>query len=319
MKDFLSSLFFDAFECFASDIHIEPEEDFVLVRFRIDGILIENQKIPRERLELIVSAIKIMANLDISETRFPQDGRTNVLYKENNYDLRISIIPTVKGEKAVIRILNRRELVKELDSLGMSKEVLIPYNKLISKKSGLILIVGPTGSGKTTTLYATLKQLKTSEKNIVTLEDPVEYRLPGITQIQVNHKIDFSFEKILKAVLRQDPDILFVGEIRNSETAKIAVQAALTGHLVFSTLHTKDTSSAFNRMIDLGVEEYLLRETLLCVVAQRLIKKKRGGRTAVFEFMGNDFKRGKTLLDEALKLVDLGISEKKDIAYSIDL
>jgi len=135
----------------------------------------------------------------------------------------------------------------------------------------------------------------------------------------VNHKIDFSFEKILKAVLRQDPDILFVGEIRNSETAKIAVQAALTGHLVFSTLHTKDTSSAFNRMIDLGVEEYLLRETLLCVVAQRLIKKKRGGRTAVFEFMGNDFKRGKTLLDEALKLVDLGISEKKDIAYSIDL
>ncbi len=257
----------------ASDLHIEPSRDMCRVRFRIDGVLYEAMTLRAELLPSLVSRLKVMANLDISERRLPQDGRIQVVTQGRPVDLRFSSLPGLYGEKVVLRILDKRQAILELDRLGMAPHNLNTYSGFLSKGHGLVLVTGPTGSGKTTSLYAALNSLNTLEKNIVTIEDPVEYQLDIVNQNEVRGNIGLSFAKILKHVLRQDPDIIMVGEIREKETAEIAVQAALTGHLVLSTLHTNDSAGAITRMIDMGVEPYLLSSALVGVVGQRLLRR----------------------------------------------
>jgi type IV pilus assembly protein PilB len=256
----------------ASDIHIEPEQKFMRVRFRIDGVLYE---VMRQRIDLhapIVSRLKIMANLDIAERRLPQDGRIQVLAQGRTVDLRFSSLPGVLGEKVVLRVLDRTTGVRGLAELGLNPETLAFFRDLLHRPHGLVLVTGPTGSGKTTTLYAGLRELNSIEKNIVTIEDPVEYQFEIINQNQVREDIGLTFARILKHTLRQDPDIVMVGEIRDSETAEIAVQAALTGHLVLSTMHTNDAPSSISRLLEMGIEPYLLASSLIGVVAQRLVR-----------------------------------------------
>jgi len=256
----------------ASDIHIEPEQKYFRVRFRIDGILYE---IMRQRIELhapVVSRLKLMANLDIAERRLPQDGRIQVQAKGREVDLRLSTLPGVVGEKIVLRVLDKQKGVLALNDLGFSMETLGAFRSLLYRPHGLILVTGPTGSGKTTSLYGALRELNSLEKNIVTIEDPVEYQFEVINQNQVKDEIGLSFARILKATLRQDPDIIMVGEIRDPETAKIAVQAALTGHLVLSTMHTNDAASSISRILEIGVEPYLLAPSLIGVIGQRLVR-----------------------------------------------
>jgi type IV pilus assembly protein PilB len=256
----------------ASDVHIEPFRDRCRVRYRIDGVLYEVMTLRPELHPSLISRLKVMANLDISERRLPQDGRVQVMTQGRAVDLRFSSLPGLHGEKVVLRILDKNRAILELDRLGMSKRNLGNYRQLLECGYGLVLVTGPTGSGKTTSLYAALNHLKSIEKNIVTIEDPVEYQLDIINQNEVRANIGLSFAKILKHVLRQDPDIIMVGEIRERETAEIAVQSALTGHLVLSTLHTNDSIGAVTRMIDMGVEPYLLSSALIGVVAQRLVR-----------------------------------------------
>ncbi|MEM7219652.1 MAG: ATPase, T2SS/T4P/T4SS family [Pseudomonadota bacterium] len=256
----------------ASDIHIEPSRDTCRVRFRIDGVLYQVMTLRPEVLPAVVSRVKVMANLDIAERRLPQDGRVQVMTQGRSVDLRFSSLPGLFGEKVVLRVLDKSKAMLDLDRLGMSAVNLGVYRKLMNSPHGLILVTGPTGSGKTTSLYAALNNLNSIEKNLVTIEDPVEYQIDVINQNEVRNNIGLSFAKILKHVLRQDPDVVMVGEIRERETAEIAVQAALTGHLVLSTLHTNDSISAVTRMIDMGVEPYLLSSALIGVVAQRLIR-----------------------------------------------
>ncbi|MFC1496409.1 GspE/PulE family protein [Candidatus Margulisiibacteriota bacterium] len=263
----------------ASDIHLEPKEEHLHLRYRIDGIMQKEIKIEKKLQQPLTSRIKILVNLDIAESRLPQDGRTN----HCNVDLRVSTIPTLFGEKVVMRILKKNQTLPSLDELGMEKNELIEYRKLIAKRSGIILVSGPTGSGKTTTLYATLKELNAPQNNIVTIEDPIEYVFQDINQTQVNNKTGLTFARGLRSILRQDPDIIFIGEIRDLETAQIAVQAALTGHLVLATIHTQDAISSICRLIDMGIKNYLVSATLLGTVSQRLLRKTSGGRTAVFE------------------------------------
>ena len=256
----------------ASDVHIEPFRDKSRIRYRIDGVLYEVMTLRAELHPALISRLKVMANLDISERRLPQDGRVQVMTQGRAVDLRFSSLPGLHGEKVVLRILDKNQAILELDKLGMRKNNLHTYRRLLGYGFGLVLVTGPTGSGKTTSLYAALNHLKSLEKNIVTIEDPVEYQLDIINQNEVRANIGLTFAKILKHVLRQDPDIIMVGEIRERETAEIAVQSALTGHLVLSTLHTNDSMGAVTRMIDMGVEPYLLSSALIGVVAQRLVR-----------------------------------------------
>ncbi len=257
----------------ASDIHIEPQKRFLRIRYRIDGVLRDTMNLPKNIQPGLISRAKIMANLDIAERRRPQDGRINLKFRGREVDLRVSVLPGIFGEKVVLRILDKEKSLIPLEQLGFSEESLEIFKKLIKQPYGMILITGPTGSGKSTTLYAILRILNTPEVNILTVEDPVEYQLDGITQVQVNPKINLTFANALRSFLRQDPDIILVGEIRDRETAQIAMEAALTGHLVFSTLHTNDSFSAPTRLIDMGIEPYLIASSLIGVTAQRLVRK----------------------------------------------
>jgi type IV pilus assembly protein PilB len=255
-----------------SDIHIEPEEDMLRTRFRIDGMLHEETSMPTHLQSAIISRIKIMANLDIAERRKPQDGRFTIKMEGRDIDVRVSCVPTIYGENIVLRLLDVSNALLGLNQLGFSREVLEKYQRLILRPHGIILVTGPTGCGKTTTLYASLDKINTPEKNIITIEDPVEYKLRGIRQIQVNPKVDLTFANGLRSILRQDPNVVMVGEIRDLETAEIAIQAALTGHLVFSTLHTNDAATAVTRLIDMGMESFLLSSSVIGVLAQRLVR-----------------------------------------------
>jgi len=258
----------------ASDIHIEPfGEDTLKVRYRIDGILHDVMSLPRNLQLAVISRIKIMSDLDIAERRLPQDGRIQVNVGGRKINIRVSILPAVTGESAVLRILDPSNILLELDSLGFSPDILPNYLSLIKKPNGIILVTGPTGSGKSTTLYTTLNLLNSTEKKIMTIEDPVEYRLKGISQVQAKPKIGLTFAAGLRSFLRQDPDIMLVGEIRDKETAEIAVQAALTGHIILSTLHTNDAPSSVIRLIDIGIEPFLISSSVVGVIAQRLVRK----------------------------------------------
>jgi len=257
----------------ASDIHIEPYERHSSVRFRVDGTLREVVQPNRALHAALISRLKIMAELDIAEKRLPQDGRISLRIGTRAVDVRVSTLPSAHGERAVLRLLDKSESKLTLESVGMQGTVLARFEQLIAQPHGIILVTGPTGSGKTTTLYAALQRLDAGQSNIMTVEDPIEYELPGIGQTQVNAKIDLTFAKALRAILRQDPDIIMIGEIRDYETAQIAIQASLTGHLVLATLHTNDAASAVTRLTDMGVEPFLLSSSLLGTLAQRLVRK----------------------------------------------
>lgn len=269
----LNALFNQAIREAASDIHIETYEKGVIVRMRIDGVLRVVLNIPRTLAPLVVSRIKVMAKLDIAEKRIPQDGRLAIKMGDHTVDVRISTMPSNHGERIVMRILDKKSSKLDLSLLGMTEENLDKMKQLISSPHGIILVTGPTGSGKTTSLYAMLNELNEETRNILTIEDPIEYDLPGIGQTQVNAKIEMTFAKGLRAMLRQDPDIVMVGEIRDLETAEIAVQASLTGHLVLSTLHTNTALSAITRLGDMGVESFLLSSSLQGLIAQRLVRR----------------------------------------------
>jgi general secretion pathway protein E len=288
----------------ASDIHIEPYQRHSVVRFRVDGNLREVVQPNRALHAALISRLKIMAELDIAERRMPQDGRISLRIGTRAVDVRVSTIPSAHGERAVLRLLDKSEGQLSLESVGMQGDVLARLGHLLQQPHGIILVTGPTGSGKTTTLYAGLQRLDTRGRNIMTVEDPIEYELAGIGQTQVNTKIDLTFAKALRAILRQDPDIIMVGEIRDIETAQIAIQASLTGHLVLATLHTNDAASAVTRLTDMGIEPFLLSSSLLGVLAQRLVRKVctacagagcdacahtgYAGRTGVFELLETD-------------------------------
>lgn len=256
----------------ASDIHLDPDENGLRVRFRIDGLMKDVSSLPRALIAGVVSRIKVMANMDVSEKRLPQDGRFQARFKKSLVDFRVSSLPTAFGEKIAIRILDKTGLILDLHKMGFSDKNLEMWMELISRPEGLLLITGPTGSGKTTTLYATLLKVSTPEKSIVTVEDPIEYNLPDMTQVQINEKAGLSFARSLRSIVRQNPDILMVGEIRDLATAEIAVRASMTGHLVLSTLHTSDAPVALNRLIDMGIEPYLVSSAVSCVLAQRLVR-----------------------------------------------
>ena len=256
----------------ASDVHVAPEKENVIVRYRIDGLLHEVDRYPKNLHSGVVSRVKVLANLDIAESRIPQDGRVRLELEGQVIDTRISIMPTVHGENLVIRLLNLQSALISLEQLGMPKDRLGVFSEIIKKPYGIILITGPTGSGKTTTLYAALNQINSPEKHIVTIEDPVEYQLPLIRQIQVNAAVHLTFATGLRSILRQDPDVIMVGEIRDKETAEIAIQAALTGHLVFSTLHTNDAASAVTRLLEMEIQPFLIASTVISVIAQRLVR-----------------------------------------------
>ena len=301
----VNDIFTRALELGASDIHIEPGEDVVSVRCRVDGVLTEIISVPLNQFPAIASRIKLLGGLNIAESRLPQDGRTNVSLGRMQLDMRISTIPILTGESIVLRLLNKESVNFDLAQLGMSEAHLRQFGKLIRIPHGIILVVGPTGSGKTTTLYSVINQLNDARKKIITIEDPVEYRTPGLCQVQVNPKIGVTFAAGLRSIVRQDPDIILVGEIRDRETADIAINAALTGHLVLSTLHTNDAVGAVTRLLDMGMENFLVSSALFGVLSQRLVRKicpvchgqKRGakcrrcngtgfkGRSGIFELL----------------------------------
>ena len=269
---FLDSVIHEGIISRASDIHFEPQYPQMRMRYRIDGVLHDIMNIPKRIESAVISRIKILADMDITERRRPQDGHISLKYNNNEYDLRVSSFATIAGEKIVLRILDKSGMLVDLGGLGFSSDELNKFNSLISRNYGIILVTGPTGSGKTTTLYAALNQTDKVTKNIITVEDPVEYKLEGINQAQVNPLAGITFATGLRSILRQDPNIIMVGEIRDLETAEIAIHAALTGHLVFSTLHTNDAPSAIARLIDMGIEPFLVASSLIGVLAQRLVK-----------------------------------------------
>jgi general secretion pathway protein E len=334
----------------ASDIHIEPYERHSSVRFRVDGALREVVQPNRALHAALISRLKIMADLDIAEKRLPQDGRISLRLGTRAIDVRVSTLPSAHGERAVLRLLDKSENRMSLEAVGMQGDVLRQFERLIAQPHGIILVTGPTGSGKTTTLYASLTRLDAAHHNIMTVEDPIEYELPGIGQTQVNPKIELTFARALRAILRQDPDIVMIGEIRDIETAQIAIQASLTGHLVLATLHTNDAASAVTRLIDMGVEPFLLSSSLLGVLAQRLVRKLctrchgqgcevcgqtgYAGRTGVFELLVVDdeiraqihgqapeahirataLARGMHLMrDDGERLVQAGITSREEV------
>lgn len=335
----------------ASDIHIEPYEQHSAVRFRVDGTLREVVRPNRALHAALISRLKIMADLDIAEKRLPQDGRISLRIGTRAIDVRVSTLPNAHGERAVLRLLDKSGAKLSLEAVGMEGNTLQRFTRLLKQPHGIVLVTGPTGSGKTTTLYAALSLFDATVNNIMTVEDPIEYEIPGVGQTQVNARIELSFAKALRAILRQDPDIIMIGEIRDFETAQIAIQASLTGHLVLATLHTNDASSAVTRLIDMGVDAYLLSSSLLGVLAQRLVRKicpvcggkgcsncaKTGyaGRTGVFELLVADdviramihrcdseanirtqaVQIGMTLMrDDAQRLIDAGITSAAEVA-----
>ena len=269
----LNSMIAQAVNMRASDVHIEPFNDNVRVRFRIDGDLQEIMNLSKNTISAIITRIKIMGKMNIAERRIPQDGRVEINVDGRDIDLRISTLPTIYGEKIVLRILDRGSFLFTKKDLGFTEEDFISFENILNQPYGMILVTGPTGSGKTTTLYTILSELNSIEKNIITVEDPVEYKFSGINQIQVNNKAGLTFANGLRSILRQDPDIIMLGEIRDGETAKMAVRAAITGHLVFSTLHTNDTASSITRLVDMGIEPYLVSSAVIGIISQRLIKK----------------------------------------------
>jgi MSHA biogenesis protein MshE len=268
----LQTMFEDAAQVNASDVHIEPQETLLQIRFRIDGMLQLQTESDIKIAPALVQRVKLMSGLDISEKRVPQDGRFNVRIRDARVDVRISTMPTQYGESVAMRLLNRSTGVQGLNGLGMPPQLLARLQQIIRRSTGMVLVTGPTGSGKTTTLYAALSEVNTIDKKIITVEDPIEYRLAGLNQVQVNEKIDLSFARVLRSTLRQDPDIILVGEMRDPETAQIGLRAALTGHMVFSTLHTRDAASTPIRLIDMGAPRYMVASSLQAVIAQRLVR-----------------------------------------------
>lgn len=268
----VSLLITNALEMRASDIHIEPFENRLVVRYRIDGVLHEVESPPRRLSAAVISRIKIMASLDIAERRLPQDGRIRLRVQGKEIDLRVSTVPTMHGESMVLRILDKGGVALDFRRLGFEEDTLASFMRVLLEPHGILLVTGPTGSGKTTTLYTALDTLNKPDVKILTVEDPVEYQMPGINQIQVKPQIDLTFANALRSIVRQDPDVIMIGEIRDLETAQIAVQSALTGHLVLSTVHTNDAASTVNRLLDMGVEDYLLTSTVIGILAQRLVR-----------------------------------------------
>lgn len=269
----LNAILLEAIQQGASDVHFEPLEGGMLVRYRLDGVLQSRHTPPKEYQSQIMTRIKVMARMDIAESRLPQDGRIKLKVATRQIDFRVSTLPVVHGERIVMRILDKSNILLGLGKIGMRSAVLEAFKKLISMSEGIVLVTGPTGSGKTTTLYSALSEINSSQINIMTIEDPVEYKLQGMAQIGVNPKINLTFATGLRHILRQDPDVIMIGEIRDRETAEIAIQASLTGHLVLSTLHTNDAPSALTRLVDMGIEPYLLSSSVLGVLAQRLVRK----------------------------------------------
>ena len=257
----------------STDIHIEPDENTVRTRFRVDGILHQGPALPKSLQSTLIARLKVMSNINISESRLPQDGRFRFYMGKRQIDLRLSTLPTIHGENVVMRLLDKGKMLLSLDKLGLTPRNLELFQNAISRPNGVILVTGPTGSGKTTTLYSALSYINNSDRKIVTLEDPVEYEIPLIRQAQINVRAGFTYAAGMRSILRQDPDVILVGEVRDAETAEIAVQAAMTGHLVFSTLHTNDSAGAFPRLIDMGIESFLVSSSVICVVSQRLIRK----------------------------------------------
>jgi general secretion pathway protein E len=278
----------------ASDIHIEPSQKRVNIRSRVDGILYNMLSPPKHIQSALISRIKIMAKLNIAEKRLPQDGRIEIRIADKNIDIRVSTIPTAFGERVVMRLLDKSNVLLKLSDIGMPEDRLKEFNRLIKFAYGIILVTGPTGSGKTTTLYGALSIINKTDINIITIEDPIEYQIEGIGQIQVNPKIDLTFARGLRSIVRQDPDVILVGEIRDTETAEIAIQSALTGHLVFSTLHTNDSASAVTRLIDMGVEPFLVTSSVIGILAQRLVRT-----------VCNDCKEAYTPDEESLKNIGI--------------
>ncbi len=269
----LNMILLESLKLKSSDIHFEPSESGMNVRYRIDGVLQTRHKTPKEIIHQLIARIKVLARLDISEYRLPQDGRIKLKLGGREIDFRVSTIPIAYGERIVLRILDNKNIVIGLKHMGMQESVLGDFTHHIRQNQGIVLVTGPTGSGKTTTLYSALCEVQSDEVNIMTIEDPVEYKLPKMAQMGVNPKIDLTFSRGLRHILRQDPDVIMIGEIRDRETAEIAIQAALTGHLVLSTLHTNDAPSALTRLVDMGIESYLLSSTVLAVLSQRLVRK----------------------------------------------
>jgi general secretion pathway protein E len=268
----VNTFFFQAVQSRASDIHIESYEQQVKIRFRIDGVLNSRFTLSKQHAAALISRLKVMANLNIAERRLPQDGRCRIKIGEKEIDVRVSIVPNSGGERVVLRLLDKTSARFSLKELGFTQETERLFKKLIRKPYGIILLTGPTGSGKTTTLYGTLSELNTEDRNIMTVEDPIEYQIPGVGQMQIQPKIDLTFANSLRHILRQDPDIIMIGEIRDLDTARIAIQSALTGHLVLSTLHTNDSASAVTRLIDMGIEPYLVCSSVIGIMAQRLVR-----------------------------------------------
>ncbi len=269
---FVNALFYQAIKKRASDIHIEVQEKRGEVRFRVDGMLSKNADLDKKVVNLIISRIKVISNLDISEKRIPQDGRTQIKIAGETLDVRVSILPTFYGERVVMRLLMQSSQIPQINELGFDSELIDDMQRLLRASHGIILVTGPTGSGKTTSLHSFLREVQDAEKNLITVEDPVEYKSDNIAQIQVNEKVGLSFAAALRSILRQDPDIIMIGEIRDEETASIAVRAALTGHLVFSTLHTNSAAATISRLADMGIEPFLISSSLLGILAQRLTR-----------------------------------------------
>ncbi len=290
-----------AVEARASDIHVEPFENRLKVRYRIDGVLQEVESPPARSTAAVISRIKIMAKLNIAERRLPQDGRIMLRVQGKELDLRVSTVPTSYGESVVMRILDRENIVFDFKQLGFTDRLLDPFKKVLELPHGIMLVTGPTGSGKTTTLYTALGQLNTEERKIITVEDPVEYQLTGINQIQVQSSIGLDFTSALRAIVRQDPDVIMIGEMRDLETAKIAIQSALTGHLVLSTIHTNDASGGVIRLLDMGVEDYLLTSTVNGILAQRLVRK-----------LNTETSRKEMLTDDVIRSMGLDKLSKRD-------
>ncbi|MDH5717481.1 MAG: type II secretion system ATPase GspE [Spirochaetia bacterium] len=309
----------------ASDIHIEPQEKELLVRYRVDGMLHKVLSPPKSIQSGIISRIKIMSNLNIAETRLPQDGRIKIRFGGKDIDIRVSTLPAQFGERLVMRLLNKTEMNFDLNTIGFEKNVLDNFKKLIKNPNGIILITGPTGSGKTSTLYASLQTINKEDINIITVEDPVEYQISGIGQVQAKPKIGLTFAEGLRSILRQDPDIIMVGEIRDEETARVAVQSALTGHLVFSTLHTNDAPSAISRLLDMSIEPYLISATCRGFMAQRLVrllcnscKKKTHIKNTELKKLGYSYKYGKKISQSQNNIVIFeagGCSECMNTGY----